>query len=307
MPDLLVIDDDIVDRKTILRALRDVDAQFDIVQATNGAEAIAAVSRRTFDCIFLDFRLPDVDGLELLDKLLALGGEESPPIIMLTGEGNEMVAVQAMKKGAADYIPKASLSKVELIRALENALEKSRMRRDLATARQQMERMALYDTLTGLGNRNLFSDYAHKVIATAARNGGSAGVMLLDLDKFKQINDGYGHEAGDAVLKAVGARLVALGREADSFFRLGGDEFAAVVATGTAADGAETLARKIIQALSEPIAFEGHSFQVGVSIGIAMHPAHGNDPDELLRLADAAMYAAKRGGLGYTVATRGIR
>ena len=298
---LLVVDDDAVDRKTIVRALRDLDDQFAIVQATNGAEAVKAMNEQTFDCVFLDFRLPDIDGLSLLDRMLAATDENKPPIIMLTGEGNEKIAVEAMKKGAADYIPKAGMSREELIRAIENAIEKHKLRCELSLARRQMERMALYDTLTGLGNRNLFGDYARKVIATAARNEGTACLMVMDLDKFKDINDLYGHEAGDAVLSAIGRRLVELGREADSFFRLGGDEFAIVVATEVQTGGAEILAQKIVKTISEPIEFKGHALKVGVSIGVAIFPKDGRDPDQLLHVADTAMYTAKRHGLGYSI------
>jgi len=173
---------------------------------------------------------------------------------------------------------------------------------ELKRINKELEQMALNDSLTGLGNRNLFTDRLNNLLATCKRNQSHFSLLMMDLNKFKHINDTYGHEAGDAVLREVGKRLKALGRDVDSFFRLGGDEFAALISTGVTRKGMEFLANRIIHAFEAPIEYHSEQLKVGISIGIVLFPEHSEDEEELQRLADAAMYEAKRGQLGYTIA-----
>ncbi len=172
------------------------------------------------------------------------------------------------------------------------------------SARKQMEEhlahQAHHDALTGLPNRALFGDRLAQALRTADRERTPVALLLLDLNRFKEVNDTLGHDTGDALLRVVGARLHEVVRAADTVARLGGDEFAALLpATGT--DGAIDVAAKLLGALTEPLALEGQSLDVGASIGIAVGPAHGADAGALLRHADVAMYSAKRAGDGYAV------
>lgn len=173
---------------------------------------------------------------------------------------------------------------------------------ELKTMNKELEFMALNDSLTGLGNRNLFTDRLNNLIATCRRNQTPFSVLMMDLNKFKQVNDNFGHEAGDEVLRVVGQRFKELGRDADMFFRLGGDEFAALITTGVTNSGIATMAKRIIQATERPIEFNSTELKIGVSIGIAIFPDHSQDDEELLRLSDHAMYGAKRDRLGYLIA-----
>jgi diguanylate cyclase (GGDEF)-like protein/PAS domain S-box-containing protein len=165
------------------------------------------------------------------------------------------------------------------------------------TVRQQAEealtRQALHDGLTGLPNRVLFDDRLQSAVARARRDGLPLSVLLLDLNRFKQANDTYGHQAGDLVLQEVGRRLQRILRETDTVARLGGDEFA-IVLPGTGAEGAELVARRIVDAIADPIVADGLALDVGTSIGIALFGPDGEDPQALLERADAAMYIAKR-------------
>ena len=176
---------------------------------------------------------------------------------------------------------------------------------ELKRINSELEHMALYDALTNLGNRNLFTDRLKNLIASSKRNQQKFALLMMDLNKFKQINDTHGHEAGDEVLKQVGRRLKKLGRDADSFFRLGGDEFAAIVTTGVTHEGMQMLANRITQALEQRIEFKGIDLNIGISIGMALFPRHSQDEEELLHLADLAMYHAKRDRLGYLIAEDG--
>jgi len=160
--------------------------------------------------------------------------------------------------------------------------------------------LAHYDALTGLPNRALLTDRLTQALAEANRRAAPLAVLLLDLDGFKGVNDTLGHAAGDALLGVVADRLRLTLRASDTVSRLGGDEFVLLL-TGTNEAGAVVAARKALAALAPPTHLHGQPAQVGGSIGIALHPAHGPDQADLLRNADMAMYQAKRGHLGYAV------
>ncbi len=156
------------------------------------------------------------------------------------------------------------------------------------------EHAALHDPVTELPNRVLFHDRVEQAIARAERDGTGLAVMVLDLDRFKEINDTLGHLNGDKLLCTVGGRLSATIRAADSVARLGGDEFAVLVD----ADGAADVAERIRAAVSERLELDGVGVEIEASLGIARFPEHGRDAEELLQRADVAMYAAKQAHSG---------
>ena len=299
---ILLIDDDEVDRKATCRALAQAGWQGEIVQAANAEQARLEVAARRFSVILLDYHLPATDGLALLSELLATLTTLTP-IVMLTGEGNEMVAVEAMKQGAYDYLPKSMLTADGVLRVITQAIEKQRLQQELNQALAQLQHQALYDSLTDLGNRGLFKRDIVRIIAQAQRNNTSFCLLMIDLNHFKLTNDTYGHDTGDAVLSEVGQRLSAAGRAYDSFYRLGGDEFTAIIA---APDEATVLpvAKRIVTSLVLPFKFNGHEIVIGASIGIAIYPHNGLTGDALLQAADIAMYQAKRSGRDMVFARR---
>ena len=163
-------------------------------------------------------------------------------------------------------------------------------------AEARVVRAANYDALTGLPNRVLMRDRLAQGIAAAQRNGGILAVLFADLDRFKRINDSMGHLKGDNLLRMTAERLRTCMREMDTLSRFGGDEFNAVLPDMRDARGAAVVAQKILKACSEPFDLGGQTVHVSTSVGIAMYPADGTDPDTLLRNADLAMYAAKSQG-----------
>ncbi|HUF74144.1 MAG TPA: GGDEF domain-containing protein [Gammaproteobacteria bacterium] len=174
----------------------------------------------------------------------------------------------------------------------QNAAEANKR---LEEAKQELQRLALFDTLTGLGNRNLFMRQIEHLIAIAERRNEEIALLAMDLDGFKEINDRLGHAAGDEVLREFGKRLARSLRKADRKFRIGGDEFAVLLEPRFGAfDGAVEVSRQIAKRVGVPMQIKGHSCSIGVSIGIAVFPDHGREPNALLRKADAAMYEAKK-------------
>ena len=165
---------------------------------------------------------------------------------------------------------------------------------------RRLVRQALHDPLTGLPNRELFADRVGQAIRNADRELRPAALLLLDLDRFKEVNDTLGHHHGDLLLIQVGRRLAAALREADTVARLGGDEFA-VLLPGATAEGAGAVADKLHVALQQPLSIGGITLDLDASIGIAVHPEHGNDPAELLQHADVAMYGAKQAHVGFLI------
>ncbi|HKD20139.1 MAG TPA: EAL domain-containing protein [Thermoanaerobaculia bacterium] len=170
---------------------------------------------------------------------------------------------------------------------------------------ETLERQALYDFLTGLPNRVLLRDRLDHAIRSVGRRDASLALCVMDLDRFKEINDTFGHQFGDLLLKEFAQRLRGLLRTVDTVARLGGDEFAVLLPeAGNAADAA-LMAEKILAALERPFTIEGQTIDVSASIGIALCPRDGDDWTTLLRCADVAMYAAKQSSEGYVVYASG--
>ena len=163
-------------------------------------------------------------------------------------------------------------------------------------AEAELQRLARYDALTGLPNRSFFLETLQRTIARSARQGGRLGVVFVDLDGFKSVNDGLGHPAGDVVLRAMAERLREGTRSADVVARIGGDEFVVLVQSLSRPDDAAGVARALVDRLAGPCVVEKQRLSLGASAGIAVYPEDGQDAETLLRHADLAMYRAKQEG-----------
>jgi diguanylate cyclase (GGDEF)-like protein/PAS domain S-box-containing protein len=160
----------------------------------------------------------------------------------------------------------------------------------------ELLRLAHHDGLTGLPNRTLFEQRMSQAFEAAQRRGYRAGIICLDLDRFKQVNDWYGHAIGDECLKEVGTMLTRRLRGMDTVARTGGEEFTIVLGEVESVAAAGIVAKALLQVFTSPIEIEGHKIVIGASMGVAVYPDHGTDGSELWRSADAAMYRAKRSG-----------
>ena len=267
-----------------------------------------------------------VPALLLAAAALALGDIASAPLALapITGESpGRIVAAVAratwLEEGAqyllgllgalaatrARWAPAALVVPLVVVyQALRSAqrarTEAEEARAEAEEAARALRHQALHDGLTGLPNRALLRDRAEQALRALAREGTPLALLLLDLDRFKWVNDTLGHQTGDALLREVAARLGGATRAADTVARLGGDEFA-VLLPEAGADGAARVAGALRRTLDRPVVLGDRAVQVEASVGGALAPAHGGDPDALLRAADVAMYAAKRGRRGYAL------
>ena len=217
-------------------------------------------------------------------------GADEPAGVLALARDYQPIA-QAGRKGLLPVIGVLQLVLLTLYVSLFPLLRQVTAR--LRGQVEQIEKLALYDALTGLANRRLFHDRLEQAFLSAQRNGTGFALMLLDLDRFKEVNDTLGHQTGDAVLEHLASRLKEVARASDTVSRLGGDEFALVL-QGTA-DSASALfvAERIRRALDDPFLIDGMTLQLETSIGIAIFPRHGDDAEQLLKRADIALYASK--------------
>ncbi|MDX6486693.1 MAG: hypothetical protein QOF43_1846, partial [Gaiellaceae bacterium] len=180
------------------------------------------------------------------------------------------------------------------IHMIENVTERKWAEEELRLNAARSEYQALHDALTGLPNRTLFTDRIQQALLLAQRDGGRVAVLLMDLDRFKEINDTLGHAAGDHVLRVAAERLLACVRASDTVARLGGDEFGLVLPHQADAPEIEQVLEKLSAAIEESIDLDGLPLAIESSIGVAFFPDHGGDVDELMKRADVAMYQAKQ-------------
>ncbi|HEY8963714.1 MAG TPA: GGDEF domain-containing response regulator [Alphaproteobacteria bacterium] len=285
---ILIVDDSADDRDYFARLLEKGSPGYWAIQtAASANDCFTFLDQQKFDCVLLDYNLPAKDGLRVLNEIRLRWPDL--PVIMLTGEGNENIAVQALKSGAQDYMPKGSITADSLSSLIKAAMD-----------RKQQEMAFLYqanhDDLTGLANRRMFVDRLQHAFLRSQRTGSSLALLYLDLDGFKGVNDTHGHAAGDALLQQVAQRIVDSLREYDTPARLGGDEFAVLLEDlpGDGVDRSALVAQRTIQSITGvSYAIEGHDVEIGVSLGIALYPLMAKTPEGLFKLADKAMYAAK--------------
>lgn len=164
---------------------------------------------------------------------------------------------------------------------------------ELQQSRLELEHLARHDVLTGLPNRRLFMERLEGALERSRRNKQPLALLFIDLDRFKDINDQMGHDAGDAALRSVAQRLQANIRKVDTVARLGGDEFVVLLDNPSHRADVEAIAQKLLDSMHEPISFGSHSIAISLSIGISLYPDDGDSADRLMSIADTAMYRAK--------------
>ncbi len=294
---LLLVEDSVDDALLLVRELEvgGYDVKCERVQTFKDMNT--ALDRERWDVIIADYKMPTFSGTAALD--LARSRSIDAPFIFVSGTIGEDAAVAAMKRGADDYIMKGNLKR--LVPAVQREIRDAEDRRERRSVEERLQYLAYSDPLTELPNRALLQDRLQQAIVTSHRDGEPLSLLMMDLDRFKEVNDTLGHHIGDLLLHQVGQRMSSVLRESDTAARFGGDEFAILLPT-THASGATIAARKILAAIERPFVIEGLELDVRASIGIALANAQANAND-LLRQADVAMFLAKDANSGYAIYT----
>jgi diguanylate cyclase (GGDEF)-like protein len=201
-----------------------------------------------------------------------------------------------------DKMRQIVLDKIQIINKHNDQLEATVHQRtvELEKANLELEKLASYDPLTGLANRRLFYNNLASFISLAERHNSGMAIFSIDLQKFKDINDNWGHKAGDRYLKEFAARLNSVSRESDCIARIGGDEFVILLHDINEETWEDTL-QKFIDATHAPFDWAGYKLHFAANYGVALYPTHGTDGNTLLHYADEAMYAAKNSGKEYAL------
>jgi diguanylate cyclase (GGDEF)-like protein len=284
-PVVVLADDDPSIRLMVRHVLESED--FDIVEASDGLEAIKAVEKHHPALILLDAVMPGIDGFTTCQQIKEKGHTDIP-VMMITGLDDDASVERAYEVGAIDFITKP----------IKWAVLKHRVKSVVAKviAERKVKLLAYRDTLTNLPNRLLFADRLEQAVIRSERSRTSMALMLVDIDDFKLVNDSFGHDAGDKLIKAVGELISKSLRRADTIARLGGDEFAVIIEGIDSADDAISIADNLTTILEHNVRLDDQETYTSASIGIAIYPEDGNDARTLLKNADTAMFRAKENG-----------
>jgi len=298
----LNVEDDDVDREAFRRLTAKLVQPIELDEASTFAEGKEMLKSTQYGCVFLDYNLGDGSCLDMI-PLVVEHRTEIGPILMISTSGSENLAVEVPRKGVYDYITKSSLNTEQLEHAIASSLDWAERETGLRNARERMQYLSLYDSLTGLPNRTLLLDRLDHQIRMSERNGETFALMTLDVNGFKDVNDTLGHDVGGEVLRIIAQRLAETVRTTDTVARRGGDEFAFLLplvdaSESTTPEVAMLIADKIVAAVPAPILVENEAVTVGISIGIAQCLLHGGDSRSLLKRADQSMYQAKQGSRG---------
>jgi two-component system, cell cycle response regulator len=292
---ILVAEDDPVSRRLLEVFL--VKWGFEVVLASTGLEALQLLERMDAPRLaLLDWMMPGMEGVQVCQKLREFKDRPYVYVLLLTARMQKEDILQGLDSGADDYLTKPFDSQ-ELRARLQVGQRILDLQDKLIAAGEELLFRATHDNLTGISNRGVIIDNIRRERARQDRGSAAFAIVLADIDHFKYVNDTYGHLAGDAVLKEIASRMVNFIRPYDSVGRYGGEEFL-ILAPSSDALGAMGLAERIRKAIEEkPVTFEGRKISVTASFGIAVStPRQLLDAQQMIRLADDALYQAKANG-----------
>jgi diguanylate cyclase (GGDEF)-like protein len=291
---VLVADDSPVYRKLVEQALSQESCS--VTLANSGHQAIEIFEREHPSLVITDWVMPDLTGIELCQKIRA--GAESPYtyIIILTSNAEKENVVQGLSAGADDYLTKP-FDRNELLARVRVGHRLIDLHRQIEAKNRLLEELALTDSLTGLPNRRAIEAWAERQLSGAARHGFPFWVVLIDLDRFKRVNDAYGHDAGDIVLKRFADILKANTRHSDISGRIGGEEFLQVLTHADESNVRVVVERVRKQFEAERFTLNGKTVKVTASFGIAgFWGKTAPEFSKLVSQADAALYRSKDHG-----------
>jgi two-component system cell cycle response regulator len=291
---VLVADDSAVSRKLVEHTLS--EKQYSLVFAKSGRETLDLFAEHHPALVIVDWIMPDLTGLEICQNIRSRSQASYTYIILLTGKSEKESVVEGLAAGADDYLTKP-FHHEELIARVGVGLRIIGLQREIEAKNLLLKELALTDALTSLPNRRAIEDWAARQLSGAARYGFSFWVALADLDHFKIVNDTYGHDAGDTVLKTFSEILKSNSRQSDICGRIGGEEFL-IVLTHTSEENAKRVIDRVRAELEAThFNFDGNRLNVTSSFGLAgFVGTRAPDFNRLVAQADAALYSAKRQG-----------
>ncbi|MCX6344586.1 MAG: EAL domain-containing protein [Armatimonadetes bacterium] len=291
---ILIAEDDQVSRRLLQAVLE--KWEYEVVVTSNGIDAWEILqSPDAPQLAILDWMMPGMDGLQVCRQVRNKKDDRYIYLLLLTARSAKEDIIEGMHSGADDYIAKP-FDKSELHVRLSAGKRVLDLQSELLTTRESLRNQATRDPLTGLPNRLLFADRLAHNIEVLRRHSAKLAVMFLDLDRFKLVNDTFGHSIGDSLLKEVTNRLTNTLREIDTIARMGGDEFTLILTDLMHVEDAKRVAERVLKAFSRPFKVKSHEIFITVSIGISIYPSDGCDAETLVKNADAAMYLAKEKG-----------
>jgi len=291
---ILICDDDPADRKLVRTYLQRItDREIVLLEAGHTEEIQNALDKGRIDLVLMDNQMPGKSGMVWLAEIAK---KQLAPVVMLTGSGTEEIVAQAFQEGAVGYLPKGSLSREKLKNIIDVALDKWTRLQQAMADKEKLERLATFDSLTGLYNRRAILSKLYELINLANRYKEDFSLSMLDIDHFKRVNDSYGHLTGDEVLEKIATLIRRNVRDTDIVGRYGGEEFIIILPKTNLSSSwvvAERLRTIIEKAEMKDSA--GNLFAITVSQGLAEWE-RGEDTYSLISRADEALYKAKEKG-----------
>ena len=290
---ILIVDDVASNLDILVELLYD----YDVVEATSGEDALEILKEEKIDIILLDIVMPKMDGYEVC-KILKLDDETKDiPVIFITAKTDENSIVEAYDAGGIDYITKPFKSR-ELLARINRELKMQELIYQLKKSQDELKFLSSIDPLTKLYNRRYFAEASKQILSFAKRDKNNLSIIMLDIDKFKNINDTYGHQVGDDILVLLASKLQELTRDSDIICRFGGEEFL-VLFPDTSMEGAYIISQKIRLEIENMILNLNNikELKITVSIGVSEFN-HKNDEsiEGIIKRADIALYKAKDSG-----------
>jgi diguanylate cyclase (GGDEF)-like protein len=301
-PVVLVAEDSLVIRAVLRQHLE--ARGYAVVEADDGDAALRVCREAMPDVVLLDIEMPGLDGHQVLAAIKADAELTDIPVVFLTGRTSTDDIVEGLRLGAHDYLRKP-FDASELIARVSAAVRMKTLQDELRARNAELDRVSRTDALTGLANRRQLVERLAEFGSSSRRHKRLLGVLMLDIDHFKRVNDTYGHEAGDSVLGEFAARLRLFPRVEDVVGRWGGEEFL-VLLPDTDVRGSRLFGERVVAAIAaEPFALaDGTKIDITVSIGCAVDTP--NDAEQLVATADAALYEAKATGRNRLVCAPGL-
>ncbi|HEV2400974.1 MAG TPA: diguanylate cyclase [Candidatus Sulfotelmatobacter sp.] len=291
---ILVVDDSPIYRKLVEQSLS--NQRYRLLFARNGGEALDAFAQQHPELVITDWSMPDLSGLELCRRIRQDFREHYAYLILVTSNSNKEQVIEGLSAGADDYVTKP-FHPGELVARVGVGSRMIQLHREIETKNRQLEQLALTDPLTGLPNRRAIDLWVDNQLSSAARHEFPVWVVIADLDHFKKVNDTYGHDAGDNVLKAFSALLKANTRRSNICGRLGGEEFLLILSHTNREQTQIALERIRNRLAAEKFRLTNETFSVTASFGVAgFSGAQAVEFADLLAHADAALYSAKANG-----------